>query len=231
MHPGLGRIPHFDERNLRYLMAFALEEPPPNRSISYRCGVVLDQGSTSRCVEYSWRSLINAAPIRQRWPYPDGDLYHAAQQVDPWPGDDYDGTATIAGAWVLKSRGYLSDYLWAYNVDDVRRWMQAGRGSVIVGTDWHAAMFDPDPRTGLVQLTGPLVGGHAWHITGYDRFRGLFTAKNSWGLGWGGWQTSTGRRVKPGYFRITGEDLGVLLEQQGEAVTATEVRGHGEKLS
>ena len=33
-------------------------------------------------------------------------LYHEAQKVDEWPGEDYDGTSVRAGLDILRKRGH-----------------------------------------------------------------------------------------------------------------------------
>jgi hypothetical protein len=45
-------------------------------------------------------SLLN----RKR--YDAGWLYHEAQRIDEWPGEDYDGTSVRAGMDVLRTEGH-----------------------------------------------------------------------------------------------------------------------------
>jgi hypothetical protein len=109
-------------------------------------------------------------------------LYGEAQQVDEWPGEDYDGTSVRAGAKVLATA--------------VCRRVPLGMGRrhgrhalltkapVVLGTNWYSGMFEPDDR-GPADRRGGSAGGHAYVANGVNRDRGLVRIKNSWGRGWG----------------------------------------------
>ena len=45
-------------------------------------------------------------------------------------------------------------------------------------------MFRPN-RLGFLNVSGPVVGGHAYLITGYSGVFHYFTMLNSWGICWG----------------------------------------------
>jgi hypothetical protein len=45
-------------------------------------------------------SFLNSKLYDARW------LYHEAQKVDEWPGEDYEGTSVRAGLDVLRTRGH-----------------------------------------------------------------------------------------------------------------------------
>ena len=93
-----------------------------------------DQGSEGACVGFGWSramSLFNRLRYDARW------LYHEAQKIDEWPGEDYDGTSVRAGGEILRTVGHrqiygtqgktrpvglshgIAAYRWATSVDDV----------------------------------------------------------------------------------------------------------------
>lgn len=61
-----------------------------------------DQGNEGSCVGFSasrMMSLLNRRRYDAEW------LYHEAQRIDEWPGEDYDGTSVRAGMDVLRTEG------------------------------------------------------------------------------------------------------------------------------
>lgn len=95
---------------------------------------VMDQGAEGACVGFGWTRcmmLLNRKRYDAAW------LYHEAQKVDEWPGEDYDGTSVRAAADVLRGRGHcrtragrtspesVTDGIvanrWAQDVDEVLR--------------------------------------------------------------------------------------------------------------
>lgn len=208
---GFGRRYAPDERDRRHLMTSVLAEPPTVPFRYFRTGPVLDQGSTSSCVGHAWAAFLQAAPVMTRQVDP-FVLYHGAQQHDEWEGEQYDGSSVRGGAKYLQSLGLLERYVWAFDAETVSAFLLSGSGTVVVGTDWTADMMRPDTR-GIITSSGPVVGGHAYLITGYHRARGMFRLLNSWGSDWG----------QRGRAWIQGEHLDRLLRAQGEACTAVEV--------
>jgi hypothetical protein len=62
-----------------------------------------DQGNEGACVGFGisrLASFLNSKLYDARW------LYHEAQKVDEWPGEDYEGTSVRAGLDVLRTRGH-----------------------------------------------------------------------------------------------------------------------------
>jgi hypothetical protein len=62
-----------------------------------------DQGNEGACVGFSssrMMSLLNRKRYDAAW------LYHEAQRIDEWPGEDYDGTSVRAGMDVLRTEGH-----------------------------------------------------------------------------------------------------------------------------
>jgi C1A family cysteine protease len=139
-------------------------------------------------------------------------LYEAAQQVDEWPGSDYDGTSVRAGAKVLRDLGFVSEFRWATTVEEVALAL-VSVGPVVLGTRWDESMFEPDD-SGFVHPDGKGVGGHAYLAIGVNRALGQVRCLNSWGPGWGA----------AGRFWLSYPDLDELLADQGEACLAIEAR-------
>lgn len=214
---GLGRLYAEDERDRQYLL--------PRRAAPARTfrswivpGPVLDQGGTSQCVAYSGGKYLMAHPVVNA--VPDlSTLYRDCQRVDEWPGEDYDGTSVRALMKVFKSRGLISEYRWAFDMQTLTTALLE-RGPVVVGTSWHMNMFTPD-KHGYIEPKGQIVGGHAYLLVACNLRRknpdntiGAVRMLNSWGRGWG----DSGRAW------ITVADFGALLKDRGEAAMATEIR-------
>lgn len=88
-----------------------------------------DQGSEGACVGFAstrMMTLLNRARYDAPW------LYHEAQKVDYWPGEDYQGTSVDAAMQILHTRGHktpawaaprlpqgIKEYRWTSSVDEV----------------------------------------------------------------------------------------------------------------
>lgn len=215
--PRLDCLPQFDERSREYPIRALVSEQKPLRSRGWMCRTWLDQGQDGACVGFSWTHELAAAPI----PIDEVDenfargIYHDAQMIDEWPGTDYPGTSVLAGAKVISSRGYMSEYRWAFGVEDALRAI-GYQGPVVVGIPWYDSMFEPRP-SGLLEVSPD--GGddrHAILVRGVSlkaRLKGepgpmeLVRLHNSWGKDWGPLDGSC-------YLRV--DDFGRLLESKGE---------------
>jgi hypothetical protein len=236
----LGRRYAPDVRDRRYSMSLVLEplrETFFPRGLAegtrhYKPGKILNQGDTGTCVAHGWTSKMHAAPIMQSLPLTPYDLYRQFVQADEWNDNDFEttapddmlqsGTSVRAGAKVLQTMGYLQNYLWAEDVEDVRAWHLAGFGGTVMGVNWSTDMLDTD-TDGFVNYTGTVEGGHCVTTTGWSdtvkkagRRVHAVRAQQSWPLPWG--HKGTGR------FWISEDDLGKLLADQGEACAPTEIR-------
>lgn len=210
----LGRNIEFDERSREYpVRALFGSDPKPPRSYTWRCDTFLDQGQTSSCVGHSWAHEVAARPVVDDVDSKLAmDIYHRAQQIDPWPGSEpeYFGTSILAGVKAASERGYFSEYRWAFSLDDLI--MAVGyTGPAVVGTLWFDGMWQPDEK-GFIHPTGTSHGGHAYLINGVrvpskSNPLGYFKIHNSWGQAWG----------KNGGAYILFEDMERLLKEQGEA--------------
>jgi C1A family cysteine protease len=149
-------------------------------------------------------------------------IYKACLEVDEWPGEDMEnGTSVRALFKVLQRNNLVSEYRWGFDTLTVVNHVLT-TGPVVMGTTWTMDMFMPD-RWGYITPTGEAAGGHAWLIVGAVRDKlnpdgtlGAVRMINSWGRNWG---TQGGRAW------VTFRDLGMLIEDYGEACVATEVRG------
>ncbi len=210
----LGRIESKDPRDKSFPMKAALP-PVPDRRYRYwnQSSWWGDQGEKPHCVGYSWNHWLLDGPVTHKGELPVPDvIYEAAQRVDEWEGNDYDGTSVRAGAKVLQSWGKIKEYRWTLDVEDIIAALLT-TGPVVVGTVWYRRMFLPD-SAGMVKPEGSIVGGHAYLLNGVNRDKGLLRIKNSWGRGWG---------VK-GNAWISFDHMQDLLSQDGEACLAIEVK-------
>ncbi|HXG72305.1 MAG TPA: hypothetical protein VNJ04_16995, partial [Gemmatimonadaceae bacterium] len=182
------------------------------------------------CVAHAWAAKVRAAPIMQQMTLPPYDFYRQIVAVDEFPDNDHEatgpdfdlqsGTTVRAGAKTLVTLGYAKSYLWAESAEDVRAWILAGFGGVVIGTRWDDNMMTPD-ADGFISPGGSSRGGHCTYLNGWSdrakRGRKQVPAsrgQNSWGDDWG----------QKGRFWLSMEDLDVLIKDGGEAAALTESR-------
>lgn len=216
MAHGLGRLVAHDPRDGKYTMSLALPSKKffnlPRFWRYWKSGTILDQGETPQCVGYSWRQWLSSAPIMTKSGPSALSIYSEAQRLDEWPGEDYDGTSVRGGAKALDTRGHIKTYLWASTPDELESWV-LNNGPVIVGTNWYNDMFYPNEKTGMVNPTGFLAGGHAYVIIGYNKLLKRYRCVNSWGQNWG----------QNGRFSISKAHMELLIfGEEGEACAAVE---------
>jgi len=213
--PGLGRRWTADWNDLRHLARAVLPRvtlvEERHWDDDYWWG---DQGETNQCVGYSLTHFLEDGPVLHHRETPPvvnpSRIYFEAQQVDEWPGVDYEGTSVRGGAKVLQGMGYISEFRWALTAQEVAAAILE-IGPVVVGTVWTDDMSYPD-ENGIIRPTGYEVGGHAYLLNGYNSYTGLFRIKNSWGRNWG----------ERGHAYLHIEDLQLLLDADGEACLALE---------
>jgi len=153
-----------------------------------------------------------ASPTRTKTGPVPTDIYAAAQMVDEWDGENYDGTSVRAGAKVLASQGRISEYLWAQSLAELQAWVLT-KGPVVMGTEWYQGMSLLGVN-GYATPAGALLGGHAYLCIGYSTARRAYRFLNSWGRVWG---SPNGR------FWMKEEDVADLLSRNGEACAAIEI--------
>jgi hypothetical protein len=230
---GLGRRPSAikppTEASLRRLVGPTTALPPRTYKYWSMSKYKLNQGSLPHCVAYAWLHLLLDSPVT----YTDTikkqgiteaiikagatSLYDAAQKVDEWPGEDYDGTSVAAGAKVLIEN--ISPRLGATLVKSVSWGLSLTgildallfQGPVVFGSNWYESMFTPD-ASGLVTISGAVAGGHAYLLNGINMTTRRVRFKNSWGADWG----------KGGLGYMGFDTLERLLNEQGEAALVIE---------
>lgn len=219
---GLGRIFARDLRDHQYLIPNRTREAQPITSRYWLSkGPILDQGNTSSCVGHAGTRYLTSHPVVN--PFIDPfELYREAQKVDEWPGEEpaYEGTSVRALFRVLKARGLVSGYRWAFDCETVVSHLLT-TGPVVMGTDWTYDMMDGD-RWGYIRPTGRMAGGHAYLLIGASRIKkdpltgklGAVRIINSWGGNWN----------QRGKAWMTFADLDKLIKANGEAGVASETK-------
>jgi len=196
--------------------AFAAPLAAEIHSVRHRhYGPILNQWVGS-CTGHSAAQNLNNAPVHKaRSAYKRDsdamDIYHLATTLDPWPGEyppEDTGSSVLCAAKATKQLGFISGYRWAFGFDQMLAALMFN--PVVVGTIWRNNMYRLDDK-GFLDVSGSVVGGHAYLIMGYAASRGYFTMLNSWSRAWG----------KKGYAKIGARDLRTLIDNDGEAVVYT----------
>lgn len=208
-----------DEESLKYGIRSTLDKNIKPVRVMWEEGIVLDQGSEGACVGFGWMAEYLSQPVAPK-PQPAkfltqqyaNNVYQSAKKIDEFPGESYEGTSVLAGAKVMKARGFITSYRWAFGINDVRDAV-IQEGPVVIGIPWKEGMYETDAN-GLVKVTGKNVGGHCLTITGYDpamkigsRTYEVYRWRNSWGTSYG--------INGSGYIKAA--DLAKLLKGVGEA--------------
>jgi hypothetical protein len=81
----------------------AIASPTPDFPDSTAWWEFYDQGSEGACVGFS---ISRLATWHNRHRYDARWLYHEAQVIDEWPGEDYEGTSVRAGFNILLNHGH-----------------------------------------------------------------------------------------------------------------------------
>lgn len=216
---GLGRIPYKDEQSRDYPVARLLKGTLPrrNRMWSLPSTFPLNQGEEGACVGFGWAHELGAFPVMYMV---NNDYafryYRAARREDARMGIHYaEGASVLAGAKVAKANGMISEYRWAFSVDQIIDTL-CQRGPVVLGVNWYESMYQTDDNFKVV-IDGEQVGGHCILAFGYQKqYKGeeCIVLLNSWGLGYGAYGVS--------YLPVSG--LERLMDEDGEACMATDIR-------
>lgn len=208
LHKGrkFDRVIRFDARSRNY-PARALITATVPRTHTWPTTTTLDQGSVGACVGFSIAQEAAAEPVVV--PNITGltalAVYREAQKLDEYPGEDYEGSSVLGGIKAGKARGWYGEYRWCFSEPELAMavsWL----GPVVLGINWYDGMFDVS-ASGVIDITGPLVGGHAILCNGYDVGTSMYHLHNSWGKTWG---------INGGCW-ISSRDMARLLSEQGEA--------------
>jgi hypothetical protein len=207
--PKLGRLIEFDDRSRNFSIRKLLGANRPLRSYTWRCGSSLNQQQEGACVGFAWTHELIARPKEHKH-LNDQDavqIYRLARTLDPWPGENYEGTSVLAGVKAVqrKYNNLISEYKWAFGIDDVLQTL-AYKGPLVLGIDWFEKMFEPN-SSGIISASGNPIGGHAILANGIDPKKNLIRLHNSWGPSWG----------FNGDCFISFQDLDFLLKRGGEA--------------
>jgi hypothetical protein len=189
---GLGRVPRTDSRSRKFALAGPRVLPPDiPKQVTFKRRWQGDQGKTSQCVGFSLTAMLRCTPYEHSHLAPT-QVYVGAQKDDEWSGESYEGSSVLGGVRYLSKitdlEGNHTPEIASYHsLEDVNAmiiWMAAKKSSIVVGTDWDENMFDIDMRA-FIKPGGRSVGGHAYHIYGYNLRRKAFLVQNSWGKRWG----------------------------------------------
>ncbi|KAB7850116.1 hypothetical protein [Streptomyces mobaraensis] len=234
-HPSLdgGRLGRHIEHDPRS-RAYALSEdllPSAYASVEHPVRIpVLDQGGLGSCTGNAAEALLGSDPLYGAIPVdtaarPTGDaatderqavaLYAAATRLDrihgQYPPTDT-GSTGLAVAKAAQKAGVIAGYQHAFGLDATLRALTAA--PVIVGVNWYEGFDTPD-AAGHVTVAGSVRGGHEFLLYGIDADQRAVLARNSWGAGWGA----------GGCFRFSFDDLGRLLDEQGDATVFAPLTG------
>lgn len=216
-YPTLGRIPYFDERSRAFSIRNTLDAPLALRKRTWTTlPIPLDQGREGRCVIFGWGAELAATPHRYqinnlwcntKWPL--------VQAEDRKMGNNWvDGASVLAGAKAVRNEGAISNYAWAFGIDDVLQTISR-KGPVLLGINWYESMYETDGN-GLVTISGRVVGGHCIMASGYHPRHPMFGECVEWTNSWGPTYGINGK----GFIRI--KDLSRLLREDGEACIPTD---------
>lgn len=203
-----GRLQEFDNRSRAFPIRTLLEEKPL-RSYGWRCTLRLDQGQSSSCVGHAWAHELAGLPVEEKNVAEDVAMriYHTAQTLDDYPGENYDGTSVLGGVKAVQQLfpHAIDEYRWAFGLQDVLQAL-AYIGPVVLGINWYSGMCYPDAH-GYIAVTGSLQGGHAILANEVNMMRRIVRLHNSWGAGWG----------NQGNCFVSFDELDRLLKEGGEA--------------
>lgn len=187
----LGRLVQFDEQSRQYPIR-SLVAAKPLRSYTWGLNTYLDQGHEGACVGFSLAHELAARPsvVAGVNALTAQNIYYEAQKTDPWAGGAYpgaspryEGTSVLAGVKYVQSQGFISEYRWAFSLEDAL--LAIGyQGPGILGCYWYEGMADTDAK-GFIKPTGRILGGHAIIVRGVSVKNKTVRLTNSWGKGWG----------------------------------------------
>lgn len=208
MNQLMGWAPRFDERSRGFPVGTWTGPRAPVTKL-WPCNVFLDQGSEGACVGFAWAHATCAPPQRRVVTGVGARMiYRSAQTVDQWRGEDYSGTSVLAGAKTMSHLGYLTEYRWAFSLDDVVRAV-SHVGPVVIGVNWYEGMMSTRPagsKRGYVVVEGGRVGGHAIMVQGVNVEERFLALHNSWGVSWG----------NNGCARLSWGDMERLIDERAE---------------
>lgn len=235
----LGRLQATDERDRAYPVARLMAEAPTVDEQRRKAGPLSHKAWTDwmlrlrqegpTCVGATCAHIVENAGVT----YPESargtsvvdytEIYRRAQQLDEWPGENYEGTSMRGGAKALAEMGFVSSYYWAEALPEITdSLLYHGPGAM--GSDWFASMFNPVLRadaTGTkrwfidVDPASGVAGGHEYTITAVNISAKCVRILNSWGEEWG----------ERGHAWMSFEDLELLMDREGDYCVLSELDG------
>jgi hypothetical protein len=205
LDPRLDRLVQFDDKSRKYPIRTIMKGKKP-RSFTWRCNAWLDQGAEGACVGFGVAHELAARPAEARM----GDqyareIYREAKKIDPWPGEDYEGTSVLAGVKVAQKLGWMKSYRWSFSLEDLI--LGVGfNGPAVMGLAWLEGMSNTDEK-GFIHVTGTVRGGHCILNRAVNIKEKYFMLHNSWGRSWG----------IDGDCKVSFLDMEKLLGMDGEA--------------
>lgn len=185
-------IPFFDPRSKGYGVRSELGSVERKTKV-WKLSTNLDQEKEGCCVGAAFTHELMAPPFAHKGldiEFARQKIYWEAQKIDQFPGGDYpgaspksQGTSVLAGVKVVQKLGYITEYRWAFNLDDLIDSVSS-LGPAVMGVDWYSGMFQPD-LWGYIAPTGKIEGRHAIMIKGVNVEKQRFRLHNSWGSSWG----------------------------------------------
>ena len=203
----LGCVYRPNEARSQYPIMMMVGELKKPRSYTWACSKVLDQGSEGSCVGHGVAHELIARPVECKGVDHERavDIYNLAKTLDPWRGEDYEGTSVDAGAKAAQKMGWIESYYWATTLDELIIGIGYA-GPAVIGVTWFEGMFDTDSK-GFIYRKGQKRGGHCVCLNGVNLKCRYFKGVNSWGHKWG----------HKGTFRISFDDMEKLLLDEGVA--------------
>lgn len=217
----LGAHVNHDERSKNYPFEPARSVRLKKKS-HHNYGPPLQQGPVGACTGFTGANFMNTKPYRPKKKWPlfkniDGfTFYSEATKIDPWtgawifpppPGSGEDtGSDALSVCKVLQRMGLITGYRWTFGLEHTLEALMVT--PIMIGIEWYEGFDEPD-NSGHVKLSGEQRGRHEFLLLGCNPKKNLVVGMNSWGR-WG--------LRGEGYFTFTIDDLGYLLERQGDAV-------------
>jgi hypothetical protein len=204
----LGRHVEHDPRSRE----FEAKRAPTIKSVKHDAtGLPLDQGNIGSCTANALCGALDSAPnLSGGTPLNEQEavkVYELETKLegDPYPPNDPGGSGLMV-CKAAKQMGLISAYHHAFGIHHALEALVLR--PVITGVNWYSSFDQPDPHTGLVELTpdATIRGGHEIVADEIDAENQLVWFWNSWGSQWG----------VGGRFCMSFDTWSELLKQRGD---------------